>query len=337
MPLPNKNAPTLKDVAQRAGVSKVAASLVLNGSRTNAGVSEATRGRILAAAAELRYHPNTVARSLSRRRTDIIGLYLGYGYIDARNAFFAEIISGLQKGCNEHRKDLLVHGTFRGQSVEDIYAEMIGGKIDGLVLIAPPGDPLADRLVASRLPVVAMADPLPLLPSVAADDAQGSRLLAEHLASKGHHHVLYRMSPRRHTSVERRLAAFTATAAARGMTVTQSRAADHSGRLGAEESARLTLPAGERPTAVACSNDFLAFHLLDSCRSLGLRVPDDLAVAGFDGVMSPLGPALRLTTIRAPWVAVARTAVSLLVSQIDGREIPAETVLPVELVVGDTT
>jgi DNA-binding LacI/PurR family transcriptional regulator len=185
--------------------------------------------------------------------------------------------------------------------------------------------------------VVALADPLPLLPSVAVDDAEGSRLLADHLAGRGHRRVLYRMSPRRHTSVERRLAAFRAAASAHKMTITESRSLDYSGRLAAEESACLALPAGERPTAVACSNDFLAFHLLDSCRSLGLRVPDDLAVAGFDGVASSLGPGLRLTSIRAPWVEVAQTAVSLLVSRIDGREIPTETVLPVELVVGDTT
>ena len=79
-----------------------------------------------------------------------------------------------------------------------------------------------------------------------------------------------------------------------------------------------------------------AYDLLGHCRSRGLGVPDDLAVTGFDGVAAPPGFDLRLTTVHAPWMQVARTAVDLLVCRIDGAALPAETTLPVKLVIGDT-
>lgn len=338
MPPSHENSPTLKDVAARAGVSSVAASVVLNGSKTSATVSEATRGRILAAAAALRYHPNTVARSLRRRRTGIVGLYFGHGYIDARNAFFAEIISGLQKGCDTHRKDLLIHGTFQRPFPGELYDELLGGTIDGLFVIAAPNDPLVARLAASRLPVIALADPVPTLPSVVVDDEAGARLMAQHLAARGHRRVWFRVSPRAHASVSRRLDTFTQAAHEWGMTTVVGHSTLGGMDLGPDEEALLHLAAGERPTAVACSNDFLALNLLARCFERGLRVPGDLAVAGFDGVaLASTAPGHRLTTIRAPWAEAAQTAVALLAAHIEGEEIAAETVLPVAFVSGDTT
>ena len=79
----------------------------------------------------MRYRPNAIARSLRSRRTNIIGLYSGYRYIDPRNPFMAPIIGGLQAGCAEHRKDLLLHTVFRGDSTDDIYAELADGRIEG--------------------------------------------------------------------------------------------------------------------------------------------------------------------------------------------------------------
>src|SRR5438128_12275157 len=94
----NRNAPTLEDVARLAGTNKASVSVVVNGSRSGGGVSEATRRRILAAAQKLQYRPNVVARSLRRRSTNVIGFYSGQGYMNARNAYIAEIIGGLQSG-----------------------------------------------------------------------------------------------------------------------------------------------------------------------------------------------------------------------------------------------
>src|SRR5438105_6260011 len=162
-----------------------------------------------------------MSRSTFKKEVD--GIYFGYGYSDPRHPFIAEISAGLQEGCNQHCKDLLIHGTFRGTSVDEIYTELANGKVDGLVLYTPLNDPLVQKLAASPLAVIAIADPVPSLPSVGVDDVAGSRLLAQHLAGKGHRRVLYRNCPAALLSAVRRFAAFQEAASACGMTLLESR------------------------------------------------------------------------------------------------------------------
>lgn len=339
-----KHGATLGDVAQRAGVSIVTVSTVLNGSRTNTRVSEATRRRVLAAADMLQYRPNAVARSLRARQTNIIGFYGGSSYVNARNPFLSELIGGLQEGCDAHRKDLLLHGNFHICSVEDICASLVSRTIDGLVVRTQQDDPLVERLAASGLPAVAVADAAPPLPSVVVDDADGSYQIAALLAARGHRRILYRGCSKPLRSARCRLDAFREAAAVHEMEVTVTypefpntdAPAVNAIRLTPEEEALLTGPAGRRPTAAVCWADVAAYALLRECQRLGLRVPQDLAVVGFDALPPPIDPARRVTSVRAPWAAVARTAVALLTQRIAGEPIPVETVLPVELQEGDT-
>lgn len=324
-------APTLVDVARQAGVNKVTASIVLSGGQGNTRVSDATRQRILLAAESLHYQPNALARSLRSRRTHTVGFYMS-NFIDPRDLFLAEIMSGLQQECQEHRRDFLMHGTFEGRSTDEVYMHLLNGKVDGLVLHVDSNDPLLPRLANSHLRVVAVANPVPPLPSVTVDDAHGSRLLAAHLAQKGHRRILYAACPFPLSSAVRREAAFAEAAHCLQMTVT-ARPTDPSGSA---PPGFLDLPGGGRPTAMVCWNDLAAYRLITQFRALGVRVPEDLAVAGFDGMTSEIPPAYRLTTICAPWLTVARTAVSLLCSA-PGKPMPEETVLPVEFVAGETT
>jgi DNA-binding LacI/PurR family transcriptional regulator len=332
------SAPTIKDVARRAGVSYATASVVLNNSaRTNTRVSTATRERVRAVAAALHYQPNAVAQSLRRRRTHILGFYGGTGNnIDVRSPFVAQIVAGLQQGCEDHAMDLLVHGKVAGRPVDAVYAEVGNGKIDGLVLYTVPSDPLIALLADSHLPAIAVADAVSELPSVVVDDAAAGRLQAEHLAGKGHRRVLYLPGPLDSTQVNRCRTAFCEAATGLGITVVQG-TPGRNDSLSDRERAILTGAAGPRPTAMVAWADDTAHPVLAECLEMGLRVPQDLAVVGFDDNPLRVQPLWRLTTIRADWWTVARTAVSLLVSRIEGREVPPETVLPVELVVGNTT
>lgn len=331
-------AATMSDVARHAGVSNAAASAVLSGTRSNARVSEATRRRVQQAALDLHYTRNEVARALRRQRTDIIGLYLWHQDLDTRGPFLAEIVGGLQRGCDRHQKDLLVHGTFRGESIEDIFNRLVSGKIDGLILFAEPGDPLVDRLAAAALPVVTVADVVPPLPGVTVDDAGGSRLLAQYLAERGHRRVLYRRGPITHSSTARRYAAFREAAETLALTVLEDpgRAFAADSVFSEYETAALKASAVERPSAIICWNDDLADVTLGCCEKLGLRVPSDIAILGFDGLTSRMRPSRRLTTVRAPWSEVASTAVDLLIQRMGGAAIPAETIMPIEFVVGET-
>ena len=325
----------MKDVAQRAGVSLMTVSLVLRDEETPR-VSSETRARVLEAAKELRYVPNARAQNLRLGVTNVIGLYAGYGYVNVRIPFFTELVSGLQEGCERCGKDLLLHGTFRNRSVEQIYNELRDGRIDGLVVNMPATDPLARQLAGSHFPVVSVADPLPGLPAVVADDAAGGRLIARHLREKGHARCVYVTGDVEAISAERRRHAFLEAARQNGLQVREA-------RLGAPNHANEDLwndhkdwwPQQE-PRVFVFWNDTSAYYFLSFCRQQGLRVPDDVAVIGFDGCPAPYEGFWSLTTVRAPWALAAQTAVELLNTLSKEQAVPAETVLPVELIVGET-
>jgi DNA-binding LacI/PurR family transcriptional regulator len=329
---------TIKDVAASAGVSSSTVSAVLGHSPSrHVRVSEQTRNRILEAAARIRYQPNHAARSLRNRRTNVLGVYTAQDYLDLNDPFTSQIIGGLHRGCAECSKDLLLHGIFRGWPAEEIALKLTSGQIDGLVLYTGPEDPLVPLLAASALPVVSIVDALPGLPGVVADDAGGAERLAAHLAELGHRRVIYVAASPVLISAVRRLEAFQEEAARLGLEVTKLYTGHHHEEFSDSDLDWLSLPRTQRPTAAACWNDITAYNLLEQCRLRGLRVPEDLAVVGFDGIASSRSRPLRLTTVHAPWIEVARAAIPLLVRLIDGETIPPETRLPVYLMPGDTT
>jgi DNA-binding LacI/PurR family transcriptional regulator len=330
---------TMADIARHVGVSKVAVSAVLSATAGNhTRVAETTRQRILEAARELNYAPNSIAKMFRRRSTDIVGLYLGDWYLNTHDLFLAEIVSGLQIGCQEHRKDLLLHSTFRGRSVDDIYLELTSRKIDGLILFTQPDDPLAARLATSSMPVVAITDAVPILPSVVADDRSGSRQIADYLAVQGHARVLYRRGRSFQTSANRRYEAFAEAAGQLGITVFEDpkRLTEFNFVLSASEQEFLRENGPNRPTAIVCGNDLLAYAAFEYCQDHGLRVPEDFAIVGFDGIVPQVRPAARLTTVRAPWSEIAREALGLVIRRLAGESLPEETILPVQLILGDT-
>lgn len=309
----------------------------MNGS-SNGGtrVSEATRKRVLQAAKDLGYTPNAVALALRGQRTNIIGYYTGYESLDAHDPFIATVLNGLQHSCIRHHQDLLIFGSFERSSVDDIYSSLAGGKIDGLVVLPTPKSPLMDKLLHSHLPVVCIANSQPKTPSVVVDDCKGSYLLAQYLAGQGHRRIHYRADALYHTSPVRRHDAFLQAATELGLTVTVN---DQSvdGHIIPQEIELFTqTPLDSRPTVVVSWVDSHAYVFLEDCEKLGIHIPGDLALAGFDGVVPSVRPAYRLTTIRAPWLEVAATAVDLLIDLIDGKEVEREVMLPVELVIGDT-
>jgi DNA-binding LacI/PurR family transcriptional regulator len=332
----HKSRVTLQAVADLVGVNRVTAAVAL-GRSPNGGtrVSEATRNRIIEAAQELHYAPNAIARALRGERTNIIGYYAGYEALDAYTPFTAAILQGLQQSCRAYKQDLMIFGSFERDTVDSIYATLTSGKIDGLVLLPTPHSPIMDRLFDSHLPVVALANTHPAIPSVVVDDMSGLTMVAEYLHQKGHRRVIFRARKEKHTSVARRQAAFLKAAAEFGLTVTITNEEKEYG-LSRQEVVLLSTAQPDRPTVAVCWKDLSAYALLAQCQKLGLRVPEDLAIVGFDGVPLQIKPARQLTTVRAPWVEVAAQAVNYLLMLLDGAEIPHEITLPVELIVGDT-
>lgn len=331
-----RDAVKMKDVAERAGVSVMTVSLVLRDSPASARISPETRRRVQEAAREFNYMPNARARALRSGFTNILGLYAGYGFVNVRFPFFTEIVSGLQEGCEQYRKDLLLHGVFHGHTPDDIYMELADGRIDGLVVNMPADDPLAERLADSHFPVVAVADPLPQIPSIVVDDAAGSRLLGEYLHSRGYQRFVYLSSGVRPISTIRRRLAFQETAAAFGLEVEEQCLSSELSPDGSFIRELLSANPAKRPMAIVCWNDNTAYDLLANCHRNGIRIPEDLAIVGFDGCTTPHNRVWELTTVRAPWAEAARTAVAYLNSLLEGKTVPQETILPVEFIQGRT-
>jgi DNA-binding LacI/PurR family transcriptional regulator len=328
---------TAKDIGRRLGLSQPTISRILSGA-SGCRVSAATRQRVLEAAAEMGYRPNAIARSLRRRRTNIVGLYCGYGYLDARNPFQAAVIGGLQRAADAHHHDLLIHGVFRGASTDDIYAELMDGRIDGLFVNTYPGDPLISRLRSSALPVVALADALPDLPSVVCDDAGGIRLLVEYLWNKGHRRIAFVHPVQVYDSVEVRRDAFLQAMIERNIPAEDAPIFDVDGENGALALDMLRSRANP-PTAVICWNDLTALGLIRESAAHGFRVPEDLAVVGFDGLLDFRLMSRPLVTVGTDWNEAAAEAMRLLFRRINegpSTELPSITKMPVHLLSGDT-
>ncbi|MES2459997.1 MAG: LacI family DNA-binding transcriptional regulator [Armatimonadota bacterium] len=325
----------MRKVAERAGVSMMTVSLALRNDASASRISKETCLHVRAIARELRYHPNARGRALRSGKNNVIGLYAGYGFVNVRLPFFTEIVSGLQEGCERFKNDLLLHGTFHGGTPDDIYAELVDGRVDGLVVQMPADDPLAERLANSPFPVVAVADALPGLPSITVDDAGGSRLLAMHLWERGYEEAVYISGSVLARSAIRRRDAFLSTAAEIGMRIIEPPPSDTVDWDEALRSRILPGPDGRRKVVV-CWNDQAAYRMFANLRRSGLRVPEDVGVAGFDGCPTPLESIWSLCTVRAPWAVAARTAVEYLNALKEGSPIPEQTVLPVELVPGQT-
>jgi len=321
----------IRDVAERAGVSVTTASHVLRG-YTGSKIKQETWDRVMVIARELDYRPNAIARSLKIQRTNMIGLYTGYGYHSLHDPFLAEVYTGIQRACADLRYDFMVHGDIEGSTPNEIRMKLSDGKASGLVVHAKPGDAVVAELARGTLPAVAIADRQPLLPSVIAADAEGMALLVDYLWERGHRHIAYLSSHVALASIEARSQTVVKLLRERGgrctvMKFPKDPEAD-------VWNAMLKDP--DRPTALCCWNDYYAYRAIRTCLEAGIRVPEDFAIVGFDGLLDTLLPARNLVTIAVPWQDMAAEAVHMIVRQLDGIAPPPVTTFPVTLVPGDT-
>ncbi|BDI32718.1 LacI family transcriptional regulator [Capsulimonas corticalis] len=327
-----KRPPTMQDVAERVGVSRITVSSVLNDRKPGIRVSEDTRRRILRAAEEMSYFPNEIANSLKRGATDTFGFLNVGGLLSSEDEFTAKIIGGLVDGSVKENKDLLIHRSLSGM---DLRRSLLGGKIDGLVLHAQGDAAVLDLLSKSHLPIVAIVDAIAQFPSIVSDDYGGGKLLAEHFADRGYHRVLYRRKRLEIVSSRRRFEGFMDAAGVLGLNVTVI-AFDEDSDLDPREAAFLS-DAVNYPCVVTGWRDLSLAPVARYCRDEGLRTPQDVAMAGFDGLTGQFDLPGVLTTVVAPWAEVARTAASVLAAAIRGEEVARETIVPVHLRIGDTT
>jgi len=321
----------LRDVAARAGVSISTVSNVLNG-YTKSGIRQETCEKVRQIATEMGYRPNALARSLKVQRTGTIGFYTGYGSYDARDRFRAEIYTGILSACDQFGLDLHIHGNLAGKGPEAIRMRLTDGRVDGVVVLAAQDDPAVACLIESGLPTVAIADRQPGMPSVDASDEMGMQLLVDYLWGRGHRRLMYLEPHSERESIARRIAAFHRTVAARGGEATVARYPWEE----TEAFLRAILAQPDRPTALCSFNDDSAYLLLRRASDAGIRIPDDFAVVGYDGLLAGNAAGRDLVTAGVPWDRIAAESVRLLQQIIEGETVPLLTSFPVTLIAGDT-
>lgn len=321
--------PTSRDVARAAGVSQATVSLVL-GDKWRGRVSEATADRVREAARGLGYRPNLAARNLRLGRTRTALLVVPA----LTNEFFARVYTGAAAVAAEHGFGVVLYPSPDGTGpARDPFASARAA-LDGVIASSMAADALG-ALHGADLPLV-MLDSDPSAPGPAArvnlDVADGMRQVTEHLLDLGHRRFVHLAS-----AVGTWTFAVRADAvheALRGMPGTAVRTVPaaldvRAGREAAERA--LSLP-GPRPTAIICDDDILAAGACKAARRLGLRVPDDLSVTGFDDLALATAVEPELTTVQLPAEQVGERGMSALLAVLEGGT--AETgSLPVRLVV----
>ncbi len=337
-------APTLSDVANRAGVSLYTASVVLNGARSNTRVSEATRKRILETAEQLRYHPNAMARALVHRRMQTIGVLCGFVGASAEyitNPYISAVLQGALVAAA--RADCCV--TLFTQTWLDAprsAPRFRDGRTDGILVIPPPTDSdVVAGLAALKLPLSVVAYPgEPYgVPCVDVDNAKGIRIAVEHLLSLGHHRIAHLAGSRNMASAPIRQATFCAALAEAGIPVP----ADYIQPCGyggdyVEEAMQRLLALPKPPTAVVAGNDVIAITALKVAQNLDVSVPEHLSIIGFDDAPAASLLTPTLTTIRQPLMQIGEAATRLLLMQIEGETVPFMThLLEPELIVRGST
>lgn len=328
---------TIRDVARHAGVSIASVSRVVNG---GAGVGLEVTRRVQLAVAELGFQPSSVARSLKTARTHILACVIP----DVSNPFFPELVRGVEDAGRARGYATLLCNTDDDPEKEADYLRLLDRRrVDGLILIpsrdeAPP--PPLLHLMGRGTPVVVADRRLDGFAGdiVLVDNQIGARLAARHLLDLGHRRIgIVNRALDTSTARERQVGFRSELAAAGCYDEELVRFGSYTLESGGVMATEL-LGAGAPPSAILAGNDLLAIGVLQAAAEMGLRVPQDLAVVGFDGILLSRIVVPRLTTVAQPIYELGRLAAELVLRRSEDPERRAKThLLKPELQLGAST
>jgi DNA-binding LacI/PurR family transcriptional regulator len=334
-----KKAVTIRDVAREAGVSVATASRALNDNQV---VNAQTRARILAVMKELGFTPSPAARRLSLGRTLTVGVVVSF----LTRPQAAERLRGVDAVLADSEFDLVIYNV-ESVTKRDHYLNTLANshRTDGLLVMSLPPPPDAiPVLTRSPVPVVFIdvhTTSVAAMPRVIGDDVSGGAMAARHLHELGHRRVAFIgdaiEDPFGFTSSHDREVGFSAELAAHGIRIPPEWIGHGAhGRYEAREIACQMLGADRRPTAIFAASDTQAFGVVAAARELGLHVPDDLSVIGYDDIEA--ADYVGLTTVRQQLFESGRLGAETLLAEIGLRsEVSPATQLNPELVVRATT
>lgn len=305
---PPRRAPTESDVAELAGVSQSAVSRAFT---PGASVAEATRKRILQAAQALGYQPNLMARSLATKRSNIVALAISY----LENPFYAKVVEALSDRLRESSRHILLFTIPSGDAADPVLEQVLSYQVDAVVLTATTASlELALQCQKSGVPIVQInrESHLPGISTVLGENERAGERIAAFLHAGGHkRYAFIGGSPASTTGRARgeAFSGFLAACEARPVAMAYGQYTFE----GAAQATRDLLSASERPDAIFCASDYMAFAAIGVARrEYGLKIPEDLSVIGFDDVPEAGRSAYDLTTYSQPAQALVDEAIKII-------------------------
>jgi len=327
------NALTLEEIARAAGVSRSTVSRVIN---AEPNVRDAVRQRVWQVVEEMDYHPNAAARNLASRRAQTLGVVIPQTFNTVFvDPFFPDVLRGVADAANESKHHLMLSMVDRPME-EDFYRRALRSQmLDGVVIVsALVDDPLIPRLLRDRIPFVTIGRHLREQVSyVDADNVRGGRMATEHLLHNGRRRVATITGPLNMVPGLDRREGYQAALREAGFTVREAWIAEgdftQSGGFAAMQQ---LLP--REPDAVFVASDLMAVGALRALQQAGQRVPDDVALVGFDDAPVATFTDPPLTTVRQPVYELGVMAIKQLLRLLEKEhEEPVRTILPTELVI----
>ncbi|WP_352885779.1 LacI family DNA-binding transcriptional regulator [Mesorhizobium sp. M0862] len=324
-----RRGPSSIDVAKRAGVSQSAVSRAFSG----ASVSEETRRRIMSAADELGYRPNALVRVISQQ-SNLIGVVMG----EITNPFYPEVLEMLLLELESQGFRVLLKHLDGAQSADAAIEEVLAYRVRGVIVTSSfVSAAMAEHCAASDVPVVLFNRHIRdvKISSISCDNVDAGRMVANLFLDSGHKRPAFISGNAVATSNLDRKKGFLDRISERGGGTVPVLGNEHSYAVGAA-SMRELLALPERPDAVFCASDVIAFGALDALREAGIPVPREISIVGFDDIPMAAWAAFDLTTIRQPRRRMVREAVATLVARINGAPLGSISLVPGELVMRGT-
>lgn len=325
---------TMFDVAIEAGVSTATVSRVAN---NYPNIRLATRERVEEAMDRLGYVPNLRARSLAGGKTNVLGLIVD----DLESSYNNQVARGIDEAVATHGYDLLLSTMHMRQRTTKHIESLLNGFAEGLIVLLSGGfGRYLGEVEARRFPVVLIDHaPVSNVPIVKADNDTGTRDAVKHLKSLGHRRVGFITGNLEVASGRERLESFGSEASALGLDADAELIVEGDFKVeGGASAARELLALDNPPTAVFASSDLEAFGVIRVARELGISIPGDLSLVGFDDIPESLNVTPPLTTVRQPMREMGLLAAEMLMTAVEeGQPQTSIVELPTQLIVRETT
>ena len=329
---------TIKDIAREAKVSVSTVSYALNdGPRS---VPTEVKDRILEVAAKLHYRPNRLARSLITRKSHVIGIVPPRVELDMIvGPYFVSMLNGIVNTYELLQQDVLILTQIKSTESREAIYPLLDGRCDGAIFLAPPHDSEGIAYLSEiNFPHVVLNGRNTTSANFDIDNYGGMKLAVQHLADLGHKKIGMVQGPENHIDGHERNTGFINSMRELGLKIVPEWMVDG----GFQQSlgliaGRQILALSNRPTAVCCGNDESALGMYGACKELGIIIPDEISIVGFDNVPMATLVEPNLTTVRQPFDEMSRHAAKSLIALIDGCLITQSKQFETSLVIRKST